>query len=95
LRNKMPKSKHQKKKRSKKSFNVETWLKAYIIQKVNEMGVDEYEDCVDNLRWAALGDAKQMKVYETAEADGCCGSFDGEVLAPDGITYKVGCNYGH
>jgi hypothetical protein len=77
------------KKQAKPIFDVDTWLEEYIYQQV------EGEDYVDNFRWAVLGDLRQMEVYNAARANGCCGSFDGQVTAPDGLTYVVGCNYGH
>ena len=79
-----------KKKRAKaKKFDINVWLKTYIEEQVKD------EDFVDNLRWAMLGDIEQMDAYNEAVANGCCGSFDGEVTAPDGNTYLVGCNFGH
>ena len=83
------KYKKKKKRLAKAIFDVDTWLEDYIHQQV------EGEDCVDNERWAVLGDPKQMDQYNQIAASGCCGSFDGQVTAPDGITYAVGCNYGH
>lgn len=68
---------------------TEEWLEAYILKQV------EGEEYIDNLRWAALGDVEQMRKYNDAKDDGCCGFFDGEVTAPDGFTYAVGCNFGH
>lgn len=82
-------SKYKKKHKKKSKFDIEAWLLDYIHQQV------ENEDYVDNERWAVLGDPQQMEKYSKAANAGCCGSFDGEVTAPDGLTYAVGCNYGH
>lgn len=78
-----------KKTKAKMVFDAETWLMEYIHLQV------EGEDYIDNERWAVLGDPWQMEVYNHARDHGCCGSYDGEVTAPDGLTYAVGCNYGH
>lgn len=69
--------------------SVGAWLKEYIYKQVED------EDCIDNLRWAKLGDIEQMNTYNMAVDQGCCGFFDGQVTAPDGNTYVVGCNFGH
>jgi hypothetical protein len=69
-------------------FDIEAWLEKYIYNQVDD-------PCIDNFRWAVLGDVEQMEAYKKAAAEGCCGSFDSEVTAPNGLTYKVGCNYGH
>ncbi len=79
--------KNQKKKRE--NLAIEAWLEDYIYRQV------EGEDYIDNLRWAMLGDVAQMDAYNDAKGSGCCGFFDGEVTAPDGNTYAVGCNFGH
>jgi hypothetical protein len=80
-------AKNQKKRADR--LDVDGWLMSYIYKQVDG------EDYIDNLRWAAVDDEKDMKAYNEAYEHGCCGSFDGQVVAPDGKTYKVGCNYGH
>jgi hypothetical protein len=68
---------------------IDSWLTKYIYMQVID------EECIDNLRWADVTLPQELAAYNTAKDGGCCGSFDGEVKAPDGKTYKVGCNYGH
>lgn len=82
-------SKYKKKHKKLKPPTIGEWLAAYIEEQVKD------EEYVDNIRWAVLGDPEQMDAYDEAVSEGCCGSFDGEVTAPDGHTYLVGCNYGH
>lgn len=69
--------------------DIYNWLENHIYK--NVLG----EDCIDNLRIAAIDDILQVEAYEHARDRGCCGSYDGEVKAPDGKMYMVGCNYGH
>jgi len=69
--------------------HIANWLKNYI-----ELEMED-EDCVDNYRWAELGNPKQAEVYVKARRNGCCGSWDRVVVAPDDKTYAVGCNFGH
>lgn len=60
-----------------------------------EWMVEEVDDpCIDNKRFAFLYSEAAMEKYEQQKEDGCCGSFDEEVLIK-GITATVGCNYGH
>jgi len=68
---------------------IDRWLKNYIYMQVLN------EEYIDNLRWADINNPQELVVYQAAKDLGCCGFFDGEVKAPDGKTYKVGCNYGH
>jgi hypothetical protein len=72
-----------------KQLEINEWLERYIFSQV------EGEDCVDNLRWAEVDDPEQMKAFRKAAEEGCCGSFSGQVVGPDGKKYVVGCNYGH
>lgn len=52
------------------------------------------DPCVDNIRFAFVDDAGQMRAYKEAQNKGCCGFFDEEVLVM-GRVAKVGCNFGH
>jgi hypothetical protein len=79
----------KKTKKKKKNLDIDFWLEEYILQQVRDL------DYVDNLRWGMLGDIEQMDAYNAAKEAGCCGFFDRTVVAPDGNTYAVGCNYGH
>lgn len=51
-------------------------------------------DCVDNWRVARKDNPEEVRAYETARDDGCCGFYDTEVLV-DGVIFMIGCNYGH
>lgn len=51
----------------------------------------EYDD---NHRVARKDDDAEMEAYNEAVEQGCCGSFDIEVVI-DGEKWCVGCNYGH
>lgn len=52
------------------------------------------DDNPDNERFAFLDEYGEMVAYHQAEANGCCGFFDEEVLV-GGRRAMVGCNYGH
>ena len=52
---------------------------------------DEYPD---NFRVARSEDSWEKASYEYARRDGCCGSYDEEVLI-GGVKFMIGCNYGH
>lgn len=57
--------------------------------------VERVDDgCIDNHRFAYLDDDQSMRLYETRREDGCCGSFDADVIV-DGRAARIGCNYGH
>jgi hypothetical protein len=58
-----------------------------------ELYVDD--PCIDNYRFAELGDEAEEETYEGAKSVGCCGSFDMEVTHPNGKRMLIGCNYGH
>jgi hypothetical protein len=51
-------------------------------------------ECDDNHRIALKGDAHDEARYQHQQQSGCCGEFDTEVEV-DGVTWKIGCNYGH
>ena len=50
--------------------------------------------CIDNHRFALHGDEEGMAKYDRQKDDGCCGSFDREIIV-NGLPAKIGCNYGH
>lgn len=64
-----------------------------IIKKIIEDSNNYYE-CVDNYRYARIGDKYQEHLYQVAEERGCCGFYDKEIEV-EGIKYKIGFNYGH
>jgi len=51
-------------------------------------------DYVDNTRFAAVDNRKDMRRYRDAASKGCCGSCDKEVTIY-GRKFMIGCNYGH
>lgn len=59
------------------------WMKAQVD-----------DPCVDNFRFAFIGDEPEILKYNAAQNEGCCGSFDREVLV-GGRLATIGCNYGH
>ena len=52
-------------------------------------------ECVDNFRFADAADAEEVNRFEEASRMGCCGSYDGEEIHPNGKKILIGCNYGH
>lgn len=79
------------------SFEVLSQVKgADFATKVGEI-MDHFamdEDFVDNHRVALSDDPDMMWDYEQAKMEGCCGSFDHEVVV-DGCKVWIGFNYGH
>ncbi len=52
--------------------------------------------CIDNLRWAELGNAEQVATYELAKKKGCCGFHDVQITHfKTGRHFMFGFNYGH
>lgn len=51
-------------------------------------------DCVDNERFAFLDDEDAVGQFRVQSEDGCCGSFEREVVVA-GRRALVGLNYGH
>jgi hypothetical protein len=52
------------------------------------------EDCMDNYRFAYVDDAAAMTSYAEQSAQGCCGSFDKDIIVA-GRLAMIGCNFGH
>ena len=52
------------------------------------------DPCIDNERTCYLELPDQVEAYKVAQKNGCCGSFDTDVLI-NGLPARVGCNYGH
>lgn len=52
------------------------------------------DGCIDNTRLAYKDDDKAVALYEEAVEEGCCGSFDTEVIIA-GRPAMIGCNFGH
>jgi hypothetical protein len=69
------------------TISIDEWLERYIYDRVKD------ESNIDCLRWADIANKEQMAKYTTKK--GCCGEFEDRVVAPDGKTYAIGCNYGH
>jgi hypothetical protein len=49
---------------------------------------------VDNIRFAAVDNRKDMRRYRDARERGCCGYHDEEISVL-GKKFMIGCNYGH
>lgn len=57
--------------------------------------VSEVDDpFIDNERFAFLDDADAMGKYADQQNEGCCGSFDIEIIV-QGRAATIGCNFGH
>lgn len=52
------------------------------------------DPCVDNDRFAFEHDEKAMSDYGWLRDNGCCGSFDANIIVDDKLAV-IGCNYGH
>jgi hypothetical protein len=75
--------------RRRDEMNFDTMEEAFEWM---EREVDD--PCVDNARFAYEDDATAMAVYESQKWNGCCGSFDEEIVVGGRKAY-IGCNYGH
>ena len=63
---------------------------------LDKMIEDQELDCVDNERIALVGDMEQEAAYGETQAEGCCGFLDELYIDSEtGMTFMVGCNYGH
>jgi hypothetical protein len=51
-------------------------------------------DCVDNRRYARVGNTDEEKAYYDRALTGCCGAFD-TFTTVNGVKWAIGCNYGH
>jgi hypothetical protein len=61
---------------------------------IQQMRQDLNENCIDNIRVAALDVRKDMRSYRKQAASGCCGRHDEEVVIR-GRKFTIGCNFGH
>jgi hypothetical protein len=65
------------------------------VEEAEEWMENEVDDpCVDNYRFAYVDDDVAMQIYSELAGEGCCGSFDEEIIV-GGRAAMVGCNYGH
>jgi hypothetical protein len=69
-------------------FETETQARAYLRELTADL------DCVDNLRFAYVGNEIQEHKYRQAEHNGCCGRLDVSVMVGEN-EFLMGCNYGH
>lgn len=58
-----------------------------------ELAVDD--SCIDNWRFAEVGDEEEEAVFAAQSASGCCGSYENTLVHPNGKRILAGCNYGH
>jgi hypothetical protein len=63
-----------------------------VSNALDEAVVSVDDHCIDNFR--VFPEIMSFNYNEVAE-DGCCGSYDNEVVAPSGVKYLIGFNYGH
>ena len=54
----------------------------------------EDDGCHNNDRFAFVDDAEAMAKFREAEANGCCGSFEADIIV-GGRRAVIGYNYGH
>jgi hypothetical protein len=65
------------------------------VEEAYEWMEAEVDDpCIDNHRFCFLNVGEQVAEFEAVAAQGCCGSFEKDVLI-NGIPARIGCNYGH
>ena len=55
---------------------------------------DDYE-YQDNLRVARAWVPEEVRAYDLAQSQGCCGSYDTGLTTKDGRTLRIGFNHGH
>jgi len=70
---------------------IQKFLQAKLDEAI-EKHSDMYED---NFRHAKKSDPVSVARFKYHANQGCCGSWDGEVIGPDGETYLLGFNHGH
>ncbi len=73
-------------------MNIDKFPKEVIEYAHSVMEGFEYADC---LRICEAHNKEQIKEYEKARNEGCCGSINYEVFKWDGKEYWFGFNYGH
>lgn len=70
-----------------KKFNTCEDAEEWMVDKIDDL-------CIDNLRFAYQDDPEALYLYEELRDEGCCGSFDEDIIV-DGKPAQIGCNYGH
>lgn len=71
--------------------DIDQWLR-------DEMQVAQVlngDHCIDNERFAEVGNDEQETDYTAAEQSGCCGRDDSIVTHTSGRNFRIGFNYGH
>jgi len=63
-----------------------------VANALDEAVVSVDDHCIDNFR--VFPEIMSFD-YNEVRDDGCCGSYDNEVVAPSGVKYLIGFNYGH
>ena len=53
------------------------------------------KSCIDNHRWAKIGNSADMRRYRRAKDKGCCGFYDDKIFIPFVGSFLIGFNYGH
>lgn len=70
-------------------------VQKFLWEQLNE-AIKKHSDMYeDNFRHAKKSDPVSVARFEYHVSKGCCGSWDGEVVGPDGETYLLGFNHGH
>lgn len=70
------------------TFATESEAHRYFRRQIHDLS------CVDNIRFAYVGNEMQEYYYGEAAKSGCCGSLD--FVAKVGKNeFLMGCNYGH
>lgn len=72
------------------AFGKETAL--FLLNKIDGQ-MSNYE-FPDNFRFYEVGNKSQIKVFEIAKSNGCCGFFE-KSYQYENKTYVLGFNYGH
>lgn len=81
--------------RKKKQYKDYGFVRGVLLERAIETMLKNLDEpCVDNVRFTAVNDRKEMKRYNRQREEGCCGSHDEEILIC-GKKFMIGCNYGH
>lgn len=69
-------------------------LHGEAIDYLSEQVARQELEFADNFRIGVEDDPKSMFFYFMVESTGCCGYYE-EKVTLNGVTYIIGCNYGH
>lgn len=68
----------------------------WASRKLQQLKQTHGDSCTDNYRVARVGNTCQERRYRRQRKNGCCGFFDCIEICPiNGLSYRLGFNFGH